>query len=124
VRAALILLCLITATGLETLLLHAFVFHPAWGLEQDVAQATFANYLSWAVVPLFAAVLVLIAAAALRRPFQRVTRPLLFISAIGPLLAFIALRQISHSAAGFLAIGFLIQCGAILYAGFKLRNAT
>ena len=124
-RAGLVLICIAAAAGLETLLIRAFAFHPAWGLNAETSSALFVSYVSWASVPLAAAVLLVIGATAFRRPIQRVMRPLLVVSGVGPLLAFIALRQVSDSAAGFLAVGFLIQCGTVLYAGFKvLRNAT
>ena len=58
------------------------------------------------------------------RPLRRLVRPMLFVSVIGPLLAFTAFRNPGHSVVAVLFIGFLLQCGAVFYAAFRIRNAT
>jgi drug/metabolite transporter (DMT)-like permease len=68
--------------------------------------------------------LVLIAAAALRRPYQRIVRPLLFVSGIGPLLAFIALRQIGHSAAGLLDAAPFNRRGVLWFVAVGACNGA
>ena len=123
-RAALILVCLVAAAALEALLLRLIVYHPTYGPPDEYTQNAFVQFLAWASAPLVGSGLVLAGATVLRRPLHRLVRPLIFASVVGPLLAFIAFRNPGHNAVGVLVIGFLLQCGAVLYAAFKIRSAT
>jgi hypothetical protein len=116
----LLLVSLAAAGTVEALLLQRIAFHQAGGWSSP--DQAFAYLLIWATVPLLWGALVIVAAY-LRRTVRSVTRSILWVSAIGPALAYIALAQYSHSTPGFLLIGFAAQCIVLLRVSTRLYTA-
>ena len=118
--ALLALLCLVGVGAVEALMLSRIVNHPAGGYASG--EDTLVSMLMWASVPLLGAAALVV--VCLLRNSRVPLRPLVIVCVVGPLLSLIALRQYGHATPGFLFLGFIAQCLAVVAGWWRVRGAT
>ena len=116
-RLAIVATSIAVSAVVEVVLLQRIVFHQAGGWGNPAAS--FAYVSAWATVPFIWAI-VLVVVAVLRKRLVRVSTPLIVLACGGPVMAYVALAQYSHSTPFFMLVGFAIQCIAALVATIRL----
>ena len=116
-RAAVLLASLVAAGLVEAILLQRILFHPAGGGVTSPGALTFV--LGWAAFPLLWAALLIIFCAIKGRPLGRISKSVVSVVLAGPILLLIALAQYSHATPGFMMLGLIIQCIALIVGSVR-----
>ena len=75
--------------------------------------------MAWAAFPLLWAALLIAFSALRRQSLSRITKPVMWVVLAGPILLFIALAQYSHATPGFMVMGLVIQCIALIVGSVR-----
>lgn len=120
-RPLLASMVLLLVASAEAVLLSLILSHPA--SSGAVAPNALTSLIVWACLPLAGAAGVVWLSFARAKPTP--VRSVLLVSLVGLIAGFLALRQYSHAAPGFLVFAFVAQCIVVCYAfAGAIRRAT